>query len=559
MTQTIDIKTDTTRKKIAGNPEKSLHIICGSRTGNSMAAAELALNYARHLGIDCYLHEMQNMDARQLQFMKNILIAVSTHGEGDPPAVAENFYDYVHFQANFSLKGSRFSVLALGDSSYADYCKTGHDFRQRLLSMGSAEVYPLVECDIDYEENAMKWVREAVDTFAKLLPVEKPKSKKAFAFEINKVETENDQLFYAPILEIKQLTQPDYQKRTLHLSLSVEKFGMSFQPGDSFGIYAQNSRPLVDRLLKALRFDPSFAVKTGDKTKLLKEALLHDFEITLTTPLMVEKYARLANHKKLIQFIKNRKQLEAYCEMHDVLDLVTDFPADDLDPQSFVEILRKLAPRLYSVANSQKAYPNEVHFTASLMEYPLNNRKHTGVCSTYFADRLEVGDSVPISLEVNEKFRLAEDPDRALIMIGTGTGIAPFRGFLQARDHQHAKGENWLFFGDRHAKSDFLYRDEIEHYFNKGLLTRLNTAFSRDQSEKIYVQHLMEDNSHTLYEWIDKKNAIVYICGNKRTLGKDVKVTLEKIISREGGLSASEALSYLNAMKRDGRLQTDLY
>lgn len=559
MTQTTDIKTDKTQKTIAGNPSSSLHIICGSRTGNSMAAATLALDYARHLGIDCHLHDMKHADPSQLQYMKNILIAVSTHGEGDPPAVAENFYDYIHTQADFSMNGSRFSLLALGDSSYADYCKTGHDFRNRLLQMGSTEISPLVECDIDYEENAMRWVREAVDEFAKILPAAKPKSQKAFAFEINKIETENDQLYYATVLEKKNLTHPDYQKRTIHLSLSMDSFGSDFHPGDTFGIYTQNSRLLVDKLIKTLGFDGSFPIQTGDKTSLLKEALLHDFEITVTTPVMVENFAKLSSNKSLNAFIKNKQKVEKYCEMHDVLDLVSDFPPKDIDPQAFTETLRKLAPRLYSVANSPLAYPGELHFTASLMEYPLNSRNHIGVCSTYLADRLEVGDAVPVFLESNEKFRLPADGKRPIIMIGTGTGIAPFRGFLQARKHLNAAGENWLFFGDRHAKSDFLYREEIEQYFNSGLLSRLNTAFSRDQNKKVYVQHHMHENSAVLFEWIDQKQAIVYICGNKRTMGKDVKRTLEEIISREGALDRAASVAYMERMKRDGRLRMDLY
>lgn len=559
MTQTVDIETDITHKNLPGDPGSSLHIICGSRTGNSMAAAELALNYARHLGIDCHLHDMKHMDPRQVQYMKNILIAVSTHGEGDPPAVAENFYDYLHTHADFSMNDSRFSVLALGDSSYADYCKTGHDFRNRLLQMGSTELSALVECDIDYEENAMKWVREAVDTFAKMLPAVKPKSQKAFAFEINKIETENDQLYYATVLEKKNLTHPDYQKRTIHLSLSMDRFGSDFQPGDTFGVYAQNSRLLVDKLIKTLGFDGSCPIQTGDKTRLLKEALLQDFEITVTTPVMVEKFAKLSNNKRLKAFIKNKQKVEKYCEMNDVLDLATDFPPKNIDPQGFVETLRKLAPRLYSVANSPLAYPGEAHFTASLMEYPLNSRKHIGVCSTYLSDRLEVGDAVPVFLEANEKFRLPNDAKQPIIMIGTGTGIAPFRGFLQARKHTNAAGENWLFFGDRYANSDFLYQEEIETFFKSGLLTRLNTAFSRDQSEKVYVQHQMLENSGALFEWIDQKQAIVYLCGNKRTMGKDVKQTLEEIISREGSLTKSASAAYIERMKRDGRLRMDLY
>ncbi|MBZ0244125.1 MAG: flavodoxin domain-containing protein, partial [Bacteroidales bacterium] len=550
--------TSESKAALLPDPETSLHIIFGSRTGNSKAAAELAYAYSGHLGLENQLHNMQNMALEDLAFMKNMLIVVSTHGEGDPPAVAESFYNYLHDPELRLMDKSHFSVLALGDSSYIDYCKTGHDIRNRLLQLGSNEISPLVECDIDYEENAKQWVRDAVEAFVKWLPAVNKKSDKEFAFEINKIDASDAQLYYARLLDKKMLTAAGYQKRTLHLALSVENFKSSFQPGDSFGIYAHNSRLLVDKLLKKLRFDGTTAVQSGKTTKLLKEALIQDVEITLVTPLVVEKYARATSHAALGKLLQNEAALTSYCANHDMLDLVTDFPGK-LRPQDFIDLLRVLKPRLYSVANSPLAYPGEVHFTVGLMEYPLNERLHSGVCSTFIADRVDVGDSIPISLEANEKFRLPDDNNRPIIMIATGTGVAPFRAFLQTRDHQKAKGSNWLFFGDRHADSDFLYREEFEHYFKSGLLTRLSTVFSRDTPEKKYVQQLLLENSKELFEWIQDREAVVYLCGNKRTMGKDVKQTLEQIVEKEADLSSAEAAAYIEQLKQQNRLQMDLY
>jgi sulfite reductase (NADPH) flavoprotein alpha-component len=535
-----------------------LHVICGSRTGNSLAAGRLAHEYAIHLGIKSQLHDMKTIDPGQIAHIKNMLIAVSTHGEGDPPAVVEDFYNFMHSADAPSMKGTRFSVLALGDSSYHDYCKTGHDFRKRLLELGSEEISPLMECDIDYEENALNWVREAVASFENILPKTGITHEKEFAFEINKIETGSDGVYYAEIKDIQLLTSPGFLKRTFHLVLSVEKFASSFFPGDSFGIYAHNSRLLVDKLLKTLSFDGTHALKDGKTRKLLKEAMISDYEITVITPVVVEKYAEIIQSSELTAFIRDKSALGLYCETSDVLDLVTDFPSE-ISPEDFAGILRKLNPRLYSVANSPLVFPGEVHFTVGLMEYELKNRRHSGVCTTYFSDRINIGDTIPVYLEANENFRLTDEDSKPVIMIATGTGIAPFRGFLQDRNHRKATGDNWLFFGDRHAESDFLYQNELEDYLEKGILTRLNTAFSRDQAEKIYVQHLMLENSKELFQWINDRDAEIYICGNKRTMGKDVRETLALIIATEGRLSPASADDYLQNLKAEKRLKTDLY
>jgi sulfite reductase (NADPH) flavoprotein alpha-component len=546
------------KETISGDQETSLHVIFGSRTGNSEAAARLAHNYAAHLGINSHLHDMRTIDLARFCMMKNILLAVSTHGEGDPPAVVEKFYDFILSADAPSLKGTRFSILALGDSSYKDFCKTGYDFRERFLDLGSEEISPLVACDIDYEENAMDWVREAVAAFENILPRTGSGRKGEFAFGINKQETDDNKLYYAKVKEIQLLTNPDFLKRTYHLVLSMDNFKSQFYPGDSFEIFAPNSRLLVDKLLKILKFDGTHAVEAGKSTKLLKEALINDFEITVITPLVVEKYAEITQMPRLLEFISERSDLELYCETCDVLDLVTDFPSA-LTPESFVSVLRKLSPRLYSVANSRLAFPDEVHFTVGLMEYLKNNRKHIGVCSNYLSDRIEPGDSVPVVLESNESFRLPEDDAKPVIMIATGTGIAPFRGFLQYRDYSNAKGDNWLIFGDRHEESDFLYRDEMEDFKKRGVIYRLDTAFSRDQQEKIYVQQRLLEHSKEIFRWIHERDAEVFICGNKRTMGKDVKDTLVKIVAAEGNFTRTQAREYLQNLRSTKRLKTDLY
>ncbi len=542
----------------SSNQDSILHVIFGSRTGNSESAARLAYDYARHLGISAEIHNMHTMDPSLIKKMKNLLIAVSTHGEGDPPAVAENFYNYVHSPKADISDNVRFSILALGDSSYKDFCKTGHDFRKRLLDLGAKEISPMVECDIDYEEKARSWVRQVTESFEEVLPKSHLPGKKEFAFEINHTNTLDSNIFYAKVKELKTITHPDFHKRTMHLSLSMEKFAGDFQPGDSFGIYVRNSRLLVDKLLKFLKFDGSTTINTAQGSKLLKEALVQDFEITLITPLMIEKYASITKNKEIETLSNHQETGNKYCQTSDLLDLVTDYPGN-ITPQELIDLLRPLKPRLYSIANSPDVYPGEAHFTIGLIEYEQKGRSHTGVCSSLFSDRLDKGDSIAVFHEKNEKFRIPQDNSQPAIMICTSTGIAPFRGFLQKRNQLGATGENWLIFGDRHIQSDFLYRQELEKYLHSGLLTRMDTAFSRDQENKIYVQHRMQQHRNELFRWIDKKKAVVYLCGNKRTMGQSVKSALEAIISEQGNLNAEETTRYLELMKEDKRLQSDLY
>lgn len=537
---------------------ETLYILYGSRTGNSKSAAELAHEYANYLGMDTVLVDLKTLSLERFSGYKNVLLAVSTHGEGDPPAAVLDFYRSVHALRAPKLAELKFSILALGDSSYKDFCKTGNDFRERFLSLNATEIYPIVECDIDYEEKAKDWARNSVDTFTKFLSNHAKRKGKVFSFEINKKDSDWENVFFAKVLNKKQLTHKDYNKKVIHLELSMEDFNHQYYPGDTFGIYVNNSRLLVDKLIKQLNFDRSYILSKGGNKKLLKNALLTDYEITMLTPVVLNKYAKLIDNKALDQLTNDREKLSEYCRTGDVLDMVKDYPGN-ISPEEFLSVLRNLNPRLYSVASSNLAYPNELHLTIGLIEYSINNRLHQGVCSTYINDRLNVGDSIPLFLEKNESFRLVDNDSVPIIMIGTSTGIAPFRAFLQERKCRGARGDNWLFFGDRHRESDFLYEEEIQEYVKNGLLTRLNIAFSRETEQKEYVQHQLLKQSKELFDWIDKRDAAIYLCGNKWTMGKDVKLCLEEIVSKEGKLSQKGASAYLQKMKMEKRYQMDLY
>jgi sulfite reductase (NADPH) flavoprotein alpha-component len=549
-----DLYIDTNDPSLTDN-ENILHVVYGSRTGNSKAAAELAHEYAKFLGIRTELINMQEFKLKNFKYLKNILIAVSTHGEGDPPVAAEDLLTYLLSEKASQMNEVRFSVLALGDSSYKHFCKTGYDFQERLIELGAEKVYELTECDIDFEENAKKWIEGSVNTFEKLLPVHKNGQNKNFAFEINvPVDTIGD-AYMAKVLE-KRILNENASKKTMHVVLSLKNSGIEYKPGDSIGIYSFNSRWMVDKLIKKLEFDPTHIFEIKGTKKMLKEAMITDYELTLLTPVVLKKYAEVSGNTDLKEFLNDEELVEQYCETRDMIDLVTDFPST-LKADEFISILRKLPGRLYSIASSQKQFPDEVHLTVGVVEYMQNNRLHEGVCSSFISSRIDDGESVGIYLEENEKFRLPAD-ETPIIMIGAGTGLAPYRSFLQERDIRNATGNNWLFFGDRNKETDFLYQEELQSYQKSGLLTKLNTAFSRDQEEKIYVTNRMKEHSKVLFDWIEN-GAVIYLCGNKRTLAKSVRETLLEIFQAEGKMSYSEAEKYLEEMKAGKRFQEDVY
>lgn len=539
------------------NLNNSLYILHGSRTGNSRSAAILAKEYAEHLGMHAECISMQDFDHDKFPDIKNLLISVSTHGEGDPPVQAEEFFEFVH-NNSWDVKDMNYSVLALGDSSYKHFCKTGKDLDKRLAMLGANKTYKTIECDIDFEENAKNWVKAAVDEFSKILPVQENLGKKKdFVFELKLDDTLYNNAYFAKVLEKKILNEKGSSKRTMHMRLSLKNSDFTFEPGDSFGIYCTNSRLFVDQIIKQLNFDPTYKIENKGRRSMLKEALVTDYELTLLTPKVASEYASLIESQDLNDLISDTKKLEDYTETRNIYDLITDFPGK-IGVEDFLSVLRKLDARLYSVANSRQASPEEVDLTIGIIEYEQDEREHEGVSSSYLLSRVEEGEKVPVYLEANEKFRLPENPDTPIIMISTGTGIAPFRAFLQERELKMARGKNWLFFGDRNEKTDFLYRDEINRFKEKAVLTRLNTVFSRDHEKKKYIHFNMLEESQEVFRWIED-GAVVYICGNKRTMAKDARQALIEIISRHGGLSEDEAKAYFDQMKSDRRFQEDVY
>ncbi|MBT2755725.1 sulfite reductase subunit alpha [Mesobacillus foraminis] len=368
--------------------------------------------------------------------------------------------------------------------------------------------------------------------------------------------------FHAKVLVNINLNKPGSSKETRHIELSLKDSGLSYGPGDCVGIIPENDPELVEAILEEMKWDAEQAVvigKTGE-TLPLKQALLTYFEITLLTKKILQNAAALTENEELKVLVdaENAAQLKEYINGRDLLDMLRDFGPWNAAAQDVVSLLRKIPPRLYSIASSLAAHPDEVHLTIGAVRYNAHGRERKGVCSVLCAERLDEGETLPLFVQANKHFNLPEDQETDIIMVGPGTGIAPFRSFIQERAANGASGRSWLFFGDQHSSTDFLYQTELENYQKDGVLTKLDTAFSRDTEQKVYVQHKMLENSKELYEWLEK-GAYFYVCGDKQYMAKDVHETLLAILEKEGGMTAEEAEAHLKDMQKQKRYQRDVY
>lgn len=382
--------------------------------------------------------------------------------------------------------------------------------------------------------------------------------------ESNKVSTAFSRTnpFQAIVHKNVNLNEAGSNKETMHIELSLNGSGLSYVPGDTLGIIPQNDPELVDSLLEEMDWDEETPVtinKQGD-TLPLKEALTTHFDITLLTKKILQQAGEFTENEELqrLLLVENASQLKEYTYGRDLLDMLRDFGPWNASAEKIVSLLRKMTPRLYSIASSIAANPEEVHLTIGAVRYTAHGRKRKGVCSTLIAERIQEGDTLPIFIQPNKHFKLPESEDKDIIMVGPGTGIAPFRSFIQERAVTKAAGRSWLFFGDQYEALDFLYQDELAHYQQDGVLTRLDTAFSRDTEQKIYVQHRMLENSKELFEWLEN-GAYFYVCGDKQYMAKDVHNTLISIIEKEGNMTLEEAETYLDEMRKQGRYQRDVY
>ncbi|WP_457983443.1 assimilatory sulfite reductase (NADPH) flavoprotein subunit [Bacillus paralicheniformis] len=543
---------------------KEVTILFGSQTGNAQGLAENAAKTLTERGFQVTVSAMSDFKPNQLKKLKNLLIVVSTHGEGDPPDNALSFHEFLHGRRAPKLDDLRYSVLALGDTSYEFFCQTGKEFDQRLGELGGTRLHPRVDCDLDYDEPAAAWLEGVISSLnegqeqgASSAPAQTAAPQAAGGETVYSRKNP----FRAEVLENLNLNGRGSNKETRHLELSLEGSGLTYEPGDALGIFPENDPELVDMLLTELKWDPNATVTDDQGENLsLKEALTSYYEITVLTKKFIQQAAELIANEKLRELAaqENADQLKAYIAGRDLIDFVQDFGPIAAAPQDFVSILRKIPPRLYSIASSFAANPDEVHLTIGAVRYNTHGRDRKGVCSVLCAERLQPGDTLPVFIQPNKNFKLPENPEAPIIMVGPGTGVAPFRSFMQEREETGAPGKSWMFFGDQHFVTDFLYQTEWQKWLSDGVLTKMDVAFSRDTEEKVYVQHRMLEHSKELFEWLEE-GAAFYVCGDKNNMAKDVQNALLEIIEKEGGKSREEAEAYLAEMKKQKRYQRDVY
>ncbi|PIK26391.1 assimilatory sulfite reductase (NADPH) flavoprotein subunit [Bacillus pumilus] len=545
----------------AQSVSKDVTVLYGSQTGNSEGLAKKTAQHLEEKGFQVTLSSMSDFKPNNLKKINNLLVIVSTHGEGDPPDNALSFHEYVHGRRAPKLDHLSFSVLSLGDSSYEFFCQTGKEFDERLKELGGTRLFDRVDCDLDYDEPFSEWLQGVTSSLsegeAAILPQES-------AGEISKAASEYSRTnpFYAEVLENVNLNGRGSNKETRHLELSLEGSGLVYEPGDSLGIYPTNDPTLVEELIKTCGWNAEEAVtahKNGD-TLPLKEALTSHFEITVLTKPLLQKIAAFTKSEDLQALLEegNEEKLKAYIAGRDLLDAARDFGPFEGTAADFTSILRKIPARLYSIASSLKANDEEVHLTIGAVRYDAHGRERQGVCSILCAERLQPGDTLPVYIQHNQNFKLPHDTDAPIIMVGPGTGIAPFRSFMQEREEIGANGKSWLFFGDQHFVTDFLYQTEWQKWLKDGVLTKMDVAFSRDSEEKVYVQHQMKKHSKELFEWLEQ-GAYVYVCGDEKHMAHDVHGTLLSIIQEEGAMSKEKAESYLANLQQQKRYQRDVY
>lgn len=540
---------------------KDVTVLYGSQTGNSEGLAKKTAQHLEDKGFQVTLSSMSDFKPNNLKKINNLLVIVSTHGEGDPPDNALSFHEYVHGRRAPKLDHLSFSVLSLGDSSYEFFCQTGKEFDERFKELGGTRLFDRVDCDLDYDEPFSEWLQGVASSLSEGEAVSIPQES---AGVNNQAVSEYSRTnpFYAEVLENINLNGRGSNKETRHLELSLEGSGLVYEPGDSLGIYPTNNPALVDELIQTCGWNAEESVtvhKNGD-TLPLKEALTSHFEITVLTKPLLLKIAALTKSESLHALLEegNEEKLKEYIAGRDLVDAARDFGPFEGTAAEFTSILRKIPARLYSIASSLKANDEEVHLTIGAVRYDAHGRERQGVCSILCAERLQPGDTLPVYIQHNQNFKLPQDPDTPIIMVGPGTGIAPFRSFMQEREEMGANGKSWLFFGDQHFVTDFLYQTEWQKWLKDGVLTKMDVAFSRDTEEKVYVQHQMKKQSKELFEWLEQ-GAYVYICGDEKHMAHDVHNTLLSIIQEEGAMSKEKAESYLANLQQQKRYQRDVY
>ena len=555
-------------------PPEPLLVMFGSQTGSAEGLAKRVAKEAGKRGFAPRVLALNEFAKAGLPTAAKLVVISSTWGDGDPPDNAVNFWSWLSAETAPRLENLNFAVLGLGDKNYAEFCGASKKFDARLEALGARRLLARGECDVEYEATAKTWLEN-------LWPVLRGPAAGGGATAAPAVNGSHVPLetggaeaatttpaynrahpFPARLLTNRKLNQSGSGKEVRHFEFSLRDSGLSYEVGDALGVVAQNDPQLVSELLAALGFTGEEQVKTSaGMDEPIGLGLLRDYVITHVSPPLLQAFAERGGDPEVKALLDpaRKAELDAWQYGHDVLDVARALPRARFMPGELTGFLRKLQPRLYSISSSPRAHPGEVHLTIGAVRYEAHGRQRGGVCSTFLADRVVVNETpVPVFVQTSHGFRLPTDGDRPVIMIGPGTGIAPFRAFLKERQAVGAKGRNWLFFGDQRRAADFYYEEQLTAMQRDGFLTRLDLAFSRDQAEKIYVQTRMLENAAELWAWLEAGSHL-YVCGDAKRMAKDVDAALHAVIVQAGGRTPEQAEAYVQEMKTDKRYQRDVY
>lgn len=551
--------TPQSQLSVAAQPAGKLSIIYASQTGNAKGVAEALKNEADANGIAVELFDASDYKGKNLTKETHVIIVASTNGEGEAPDNALELHEFLQSKKAPKLPNLQYAVIALGDSSYEFFCQTGKDFDTYLTNLGATSFLERLDCDVDYEAPASEWRKQALEKVKETLSASDAQVVQLPVGQSAHVENPwNKQTPYAAsLLTSQKITGRDSGKDVRHIEIDLEGSGLTYQPGDALGVWYENSSELVSAILEQTGLSGIESIELDSESISIHSALVNKFEITASNPQLVTKYAELSSSKKLQKLVEDKDKLREYASNTQAIDVLkekkTQLTADEL-----ASLFRKLTPRLYSIASSQAEVEDEVHLTVGLVEYQQGDEARYGGASHYLTHRLEEGDSVKVFIEYNNNFKLPQDDNVPVIMIGPGTGIAPFRSFIQERESRDAEGKNWLFFGDRTFTQDFLYQVEWQKYLKSGVLSKLDVAFSRDQAEKVYVQDRILENAVEVWQWLEQ-GAYLYVCGDANRMAKDVHEALISIAQEQGKLGREQAEAFINDLRKAKRYQRDVY
>ena len=550
------LKHSSLQKENQSNIKEKVKInfLFGTQTGNSQTIAETAAEIAKNNNFSTKLAALDDVSMEALQNMENAVFVVSTYGEGEMPDNAHLFWESLSSSTAPKLENLNFGVLALGDTGYDEFCNAGKMIDVRLEQLGAKRLIKRVDCDVDFETLSNEWIDKIIPRFNKDEKIELKKKE----IDESKIIWNKKTPYMAEISKNKVLSGSGSNKEIRHYEIELGDSGITYEVGDTLNVIPQNNQKLVNLLLKKLHIDENFIPSGENET--MQNLLLKKYEISTPNKMLIEEIIKKSKNIDVRKILASddKEKLDSFLWGKDILDLLNLDEKINFESEEFLGFLKPLQPRAYSISSSLKMHQNQVHLTISAVRWSEKERIHNGVCSTYLADMKSPFSKIGVYISQNKSFRVPENDSVPIIMIGPGTGIAPFRAFLEERKVRGGNGKNWLFFGDQTRKNDFIYEEEIIGFKNSGILTKLDLAFSRDQKEKVYVQHKMLESSKKFFTWLED-GAYIYVCGDAKFMAKDVDNAIHEIIQKEGRLKPESAKEYVNDLKRQKRYLRDVY